>query len=523
VNRPYSIDISPPIAYNRNMSDEENGGGQTTAKWIGFFLGIALFLFFLIFPIGLTPAAAKVAAVSALMACWWITVCVPIPVTSIIPIVLFPAMEIMPSKDAVKFYADDNIYLFLGGFILALALEKWNLHRRIALTLVNMVGTSPRRLVLGFLGATALISMLISNTATTMMMFPIALAIVRETFELAQAKDDNFAVALMLAVAYGASIGGIATPIGTPPNIVMLGQFRESFPGAPAITFFEWSKIFVPLSIIFIPIAWLVLVKIVAPPRLQVSAGREIVRDELRKLGRMRGPEAKVFAIFIVTVLLWVFRQPMDLQFVKIPGWSQLFGQPAFLSDATVAIAMALVLFLIPAGGKTKAFLMDWPTAVRVPWGILLLFGGGFAIAGGFRQAGLDVALGQAIRPYLNVTPILAVAIVSLVVTFMTEVASNTATAAALIPIMIGTAGALGLNPLLLMVPTTISASFGFMLPVGTPPNAIVFSSGYVPMSKMIKAGLILDLVAVILTTLWVYFVVLPAWGYGTAMPGWAQ
>jgi sodium-dependent dicarboxylate transporter 2/3/5 len=183
---------------------------------------------------------------------------------------------------------------------------------------------------------------------------------------------------------------------------------------------------------------------------------------------------------------------------------------------------MAVVLFLIPAGGKSGAFLMDWKTATRVPWGILLLFGGGFAIAGGFRQTGLDVALGNAIRPYLNIAPILVVALVSLLVTFMTEITSNTATAAALIPIMIGTAGALGLNPLLLMAPTTISASFGFMLPVGTPPNAIVFSSGYVPMSKMIKAGLILDLVGAVLTTLWIYFVVMPAWGYGTAVPDWA-
>jgi len=504
------------------VSVEDNGQEKGAPKWVGFVLGVALFLFFLNFPIGLEPRAARVAAVSSLMACWWSTVCVPIAVTSLIPIVLFPALAIMPSKDAVKFYADDNIYLFLGGFLLALALEKWELHRRIGLTLVNFVGTSPRRLVLGFLCATALISMLISNTATAMMMFPIALAIVRETSELAGQKDDNFAVALMLAVAYGASIGGIATPIGTPPNIVLLGQFKESFPNAPAITFFTWSKVFVPLVFIFIPIAWLVLVKVVAPPRLEVSAGREVIRAELRKLGRLRGAETWVFVIFIVTILLWVFRQPMDLQVIKIPGWSTIFGNPEYISDATVAIAMAVVLFLIPAGGKSGAFLMDWKTATRVPWGILLLFGGGFAIAGGFRQTGLDVALGNAIRPFLNIAPIFVVALVSLLVTFMTEITSNTATAAALIPIMIGTAGALGLNPLLLMAPTTISASFGFMLPVGTPPNAIVFSSGYVPMSKMIKAGLILDLVGAVLTTLWIYFVVMPAWGYGTAVPDWA-
>lgn len=511
------------IAYNEIVSGEDNGSGSRTARWAGFLLGIALFLFFLISSVGLEPKAAKVAAVVSLMASWWISGCVPIPVTSLLPILLFPALAIMPSKDAVKFYADDNIYLFLGGFMLALALEKWDLHRRIAFTLVRFVGTSPRRLVLGFLGATALISTLISNTATAMMMFPIALAIVRATSELSKQKDDNFAVAMMLAVAYGASIGGVGTPIGTPPNIVLLGQLRESFPQAPAITFFAWSKVFFPLVVIFVPIAWLVLVKIVAPPRVKTSAGREVIMEELRKLGKLRGAELRVLVIFIITILLWVFRQPMDLQVVKIPGWSTLFGKSEFISDATVAIAMAVVLFLIPSGKKFGESLMDWKTAIKLPWGILLLFGGGFALAGGFRQTGLDAALGNAIRPYLHIHPIFVVALVSLLVTFMTEITSNTATAATIIPIMIGTATALGLNPLFLMVPTAISSSFGFMLPVGTPPNAIVFSSGLVPMSKMLKAGLILNLIGVVLSTLWIYFVVMPAWGASLGVPAWAS
>jgi sodium-dependent dicarboxylate transporter 2/3/5 len=240
-------------------------------------------------------------------------------------------------------------------------------------------------------------------------------------------------------------------------------------------------------------------------------------------LGKLRGAEARVFVVFIVTILLWVFRQPMDLQVIKIPGWSTLFGKAEFLSDATVAIAMAFVLFLIPSGKRFGHSLMDWKTAIKLPWGILLLFGGGFALAGGFRQSGLDAALGNAIRPFLQINPIFVVALICLLVTYMTEITSNTATSATLIPIMIGTAGALGLNPLLLMVPAAISASFAFMLPVGTPPNAIIFSSGQVPMSKMVKAGMILNLIGVLLTTLWVYFVVLRAWGAESGIPDWAS
>jgi sodium-dependent dicarboxylate transporter 2/3/5 len=507
-------------------------------KLAGFILGIALFIFFIANPLGLPPKAAGVAAVSSLMACFWITVCIPIPVTSLLPIVLFPLFGIMGSKDAVKFYADDNIYLFMGGFIIALALERWALQKRVALLIALVVGTSPKRLVLGFLIATALMSMLISNTATAMMMFPIALAIIMQTSELTGAEDKNFALALMLAVAYGASIGGIATPIGTPPNIIFLGQFRQAFPDAPRLTFFSWGKVFLPLVAIFVPIAWFIITGIVARPKPGITAGRTIIAGELKKLGRLQGAEAKVLVVFIVTILLWVFRQPIRLEIITIPGWSQLLGNPGYISDATVAITMAILFFIIPAGGKNRSlengalnaadsedrqdrFLMNWRTANRLPWGILLLFGGGFAIAGGFKESGLDVILGQSIKPLLNIHPIFIVAIICLLLTYLTELTSNTATTAALLPVMIGISKALNLNPLLLMVPATLSASFAFMLPVATPPNAIVFSSGYVPMSKMIKAGMILNIVGVILVTLWVYFVVLPAWGQPIAAPAW--
>jgi sodium-dependent dicarboxylate transporter 2/3/5 len=503
---------------------EQSGQAFSAGRIAGFVVGVVLFLILLLNPLGLPPEAAAVAAVAALMASFWISVCIPIPATSLFPIVLFPLLGIMESGKAVKFYSNDNIYLFMGGFIIALAIEKWGLHKRIALMIALLVGTSPKRLVLGFICATAVISMLISNTATTMMMLPIAMGIITATSELTGKQDQNFAIALMLGVAYGASVGGIATPIGTPPNIIFLGQFREAFPGGPQLTFFDWGKVFLPLVAVFLPIVWIVLVRIVAPPKLKVTAGREVIKSELAKLGPLRGAELRISIVFALTVLLWVFRQPIRLEIFTVPGWSSILGDPGFISDATVAIAMSILLFLIPSGKRDgRGFLMDWRTAVRLPWGILLLFGGGFAIAGGFKETGLDLIIGHGIRPLLDIHPLLVVAIICLLITYLTELTSNTATTAALLPVMMGTALALKLNPLLLMIPATISASCAFMLPVATPPNAIVFGSGYVPMSKMVKGGMILNLVGVFLITMIVYFFVLPAWGVSIAMPPWAS
>lgn len=525
------IDHHSPTPYKTTMQPESTSARFPITRVIGFIIGILLFIIFLANPFGMPPKAAGVAAVASMMASFWISVCIPIPVTSLLPIVLFPLLGVMGSKQTVKYYSNDNIYLFMGGFIIALALEKWGLHKRIALIIALLIGTSPRKLVLGFLCATALISMLISNTATTMMMLPIAMGIISETFELAGKRDNNFAVALMLAVAYGASIGGIATPIGTPPNIEFLGQFRNAFPEAPAITFFNWGKVFFPLVVIFIPIVWLILTSVVAPSKLRTTAGRDVIIGELRAIGKIRKPELRVLIIFGITVLLWVFRQPIDLEVITIPGWSMLLPSQNLLSDATVAVAMAILLFIIPSGEKrinspgkrsNNAFLMNWETALRLPWGILILFGGGFAIAGGFQQSGLDILIGHSIKPLLDIHPLLMIGIICLLITFLTELTSNTATTAALLPVMRGTALALGVNPLLLMIPATISASCAFMLPVATPPNAIVFGSGYVPMSKMIKGGIIFNILGAIIITLIVYFFVLPVWGASISIPGWA-
>ena len=459
------------------------------------------------------------------MAIWWVSLAVPIAVTSLIPIIAFPLLGVMKSGLVVKYYANNNIYLFLGGFIIALAIERWNLHRRMALWMMLRVGGRPTFLVLGFLIVSAALSMWISNTATTMMMLPIGMAVVAQIGDADREIGKKFAPALMLAIAYGASIGGIGTPIGTPPNIEFAGQFEQRFPGAPAITFFDWARVFVPLVIILLPIVWLVLTKIVFRLGKTSTAGKDIITHQYQKLGKPRAPEIRVFVIFALTALLWVFRSDINIGNFFIPGWAGLFPHPEMLHDATVAITMAILLFIIPSGDRKKPGpLMNWATALRVPWGILLLFGGGFAVAGAFSTTGLDQSMGEALHPIigrLGTWPIII--IICLFVTFLTELTSNTATAATLLPIMAATAHAIGVNPLLLMIPATISASCAFMLPVATPPNAIIFGSGRVKMGEMVRTGIILNVVIALVVSTFIYVVLLPAWNMSTAVPAWAR
>jgi sodium-dependent dicarboxylate transporter 2/3/5 len=507
------------------MTSVDNENAFTRGKLIGLVAGIVLFIIFTFNLPGfdMPREASATAGVVLLMACFWVSLCLPIPVTSLLPIVLFPLFGVASSGTTVKYYANNNIYLFMGGFIIALAIEKWELHRRIALKITSLLGTSPGRVVMGFMCGTAFMSMWISNTATTMMMLPIGLAVISETIKLT-GKETKFAVILMLGIAYAASVGGIATPIGTPPNIVFLGQFKKVFPGAPEISFFSWLKVFLPLTIILIPVVWFILIKVLGLRSQKVELGREIIKEELKKLGPMDSAEKRISVVFAATAFLWIFRSDIVTGLFTIPGWSRLMPFPDKIHDATVAVFMAIILFIIPAGRKhPRQFLMDWATARKLPWGILLLFGGGFAIAGGFSTSGLDKLIGMALKPYLVFHPLIIVFIICLLLTFLTELTSNTATTAALVPLMGGTAVALGLNPLLLMIPATISASMAFMLPVATPPNAIVFSSGRIKMGEMVRVGLILNLVIAVIIACFIYFFVLPAWGYSASMPIWAE
>ena len=476
-------------------------------------------------------------AVTVLMATWWMTVAIPIPATSLLPLVLFPVLGILDSGTTAANYANNIVFLFMGGFILALGIQRWGLHRRIALQVVYRVGTNPSRMVLGFMIATAVLSMWISNTATALMMLPIALAVVASLREVAGGERlGGFAPALLLGIAYSASIGGLATPIGTPPNISFLRIFEILYPEAPAISFGSWIVAFLPLVALFLPVAWLVLTRVAHHPRRQaVGEGREVVRRELDQLGPMGASERRMLFVFLVTALLWVTRGDLELGATTIPGWAGLIERglgaeylSGYQHDATVAISMALLCFLIPAEpdaeGNPRA-LMNWETAVKLPWGILLLFGGGFALAQGFKDSGLSELLGQGFAAQADgLPPILLVLAVCLLLTFLTEVTSNTATIQVMLPVLAGAASAMSVNPLLVMIPATLSASCAFMLPIATPPNAIVFGSGEVEMRHMVRAGLLLNLIGAVLITLVFYFVSAPLLGIDMSLvPIWAR
>jgi sodium-dependent dicarboxylate transporter 2/3/5 len=500
---------------------------------LGLVTGLPIFFFFLLFPISgsITPAAQKTLAVAVLMAWWWITEALPIPATSLIPIVAFPVLHILSGKEIARSYGDSNIFLFMGGFFLAISMQRWELHKRIALHIIKFIGMGPRNIILGFMVATAFLSMWISNTATTMMMYPIGLAVI---LQISSFKDENgkelqsglvssFRVALMLGIAYAASIGGIGTKIGTPPNIVFAATLKSLFPNAPEIGFLQWMVVGVPLVVIFTPIAWLYLTRIALPVRIKrLHGGREIIENEIAKLGPMSKAECYVFAIFILTALLWIFRKNIELEAFTIPGWSNLLGISNMVNDATVAVFSALLLFAVPVNFKERTFLLDWESAVKIPWGILLLFGGGIALAAGFKASGLAVWLGGQLGAFSHVPLIAMIMIICCMAMLLTELTSNTATTTILMPILAATSLAIGMHPFLLMIPATISASCAFMLPVATPPNAIVFGSGYITIPQMARTGVGLNLIGVFIVTLIVYLIAVPAFGIILgSMPSW--
>lgn len=516
---------------------------------IGLVLGIVLFLAMLLAPSpeGLKPEARRMAAVALLMATWWITEPIAIALTSLLPLALFPLLGILPSEKVAPYYADHTIYLFFGGFVVALAIQKWNLHKRIALHTIHCVGSQPSRLLLGFMLATAFLSMWMSNTACAMMMFPIGMAVVLQLagetgsaagagLETGKGVTENFGSVLMLGIAYSASLGGMATLIGTPPNIVFVGAVRRLFPKAPEVGFLQWMAVGLPLVMVFVPVAWFYLCRFASriPLRqIQFRGSETVIEDELKKLGKITYPEKIVLTLWTVMALLWIFRSPIRLGPVTIPGWSQLFGQSAYLHDATVAMVMALLLCLISIksdnpekpGTRTRQFLMDWETVRQgVPWGILLLFGGGFAMAAGFEQTGLSSWIGSLLGGLQGLPPILMMVASCFLLTFLTEVTSNTATATMAMPFLAAVAVQLGIHPYLLMICGAISASCAFMLPVATPPNAIVFGSGWVTIPQMARTGLALNFIGIVLVTAAVYLLGMPVFGISPGqLPDWVK
>lgn len=479
-------------------------------KQIGLFLGPVLALIILIFfdldPEN--PLVGRTAAVAVLMAVWWITEAIPIAATALIPIVLFPVLGIMEGKAVAPIYFNDVIFLFIGGFIIALAMQKWNLHRRIALRIILLIGISPRKVILGFMLATAFLSMWISNTATTMMMVPIAMAVlIRMEENFGVERVGKFSIGLLISIAYAASIGGIGTLIGTPPNLVFVRILKITFPDAPEISFAGWMLFGVPFALVFLIITWRFLVQMFVPSKETFRADPAVFKDEYRKLGRMKFEETIILISFLVLALLWIFRKNIPIGSFTIPGWTNIMPNPSFIDDGTIAVMVALLLFLIPTRSGRGDRLMDWKTARNLPWGIVILFGGGFALAGGFKHSGLSEWLCGQLVGFSQLPPILMVAVICFMMTFLTELTSNTATTQMILPVLGSLAIAIGVNPIMLMIPATLSASCAFMLPVATPPNAIIFGSGRISVSSLARTGVLLNFIGVILVTLFMFLV----------------
>ncbi len=456
------------------------------------------------------------------MAIWWVTEAIPLAVTSFIPLILFPLTGLIKGEDIASTYINDVIFLFLGGFLLALAMEKWGLHKRIALRIIMLFGESPNSIVLGFMAATTFISMWISNTATALMMLPIGMAIIYKLeSELGKEKTKNFSIALMLSIAYCASIGGIGTPIGTPPNLAFMKIFKISFPDAPPVSFGTWMLIAVPIVLLLLLFTSFILLKVFYPLG-KLIVDKNFIKDEYKKLGKITFEESIVGILFALTAFLWIFRTDLNVGFAVIPGWQNLFPFPHFLNDGIVAITMSFILFLIPSKREKKKMILDSEIFSKVPWGIILLFGGGFALAEGFTTSGLSEFIGIKFYGVKDFSPILITISVAFVVIFLTELTSNTAVAQMILPIMASVSVAIGVNPLLLMITATISSSLGFMMPVGTPPNTIVFASGRLKISDMVKAGFAINIVSIILVSLLVYLLGNILLDLGT-FPDWAR
>ena len=530
-----------------------------TRSKIGLWLGPLVFLLMLLF-IDLNPEnplVTRMAAIIVLMAIWWMTEAIPLSATALLPIVLFPLMGIMRGRElpaagnidlstatfdegfsisdfdiifpnVANQYMDWIILLFMGGFIIAVAVEKWSLHKRIALNILRVIGGQPHRLVLGFMLATGFLSMWLSNTATALMMMPMGMSLVLLYEELNRKieaeggiiddRSSNFSLTLLLGIAYGASIGGFATLIGTPPNGVLITQMSQLFPEAPEITFSSWMLFALPMSAFYMVAAWLLLTRFIFPlPPTTPFSGRDFINNEIQKLGIMSAEEKRVTVVFATFALLLMTRKERLFgDDVDIFGWSHyldsllvsLGSSPVgyMIDDGSVSIAVALTLFMIPAGKEIGGRLMTWDDAKNVPWGILLLFGGGLAIAKGFSTSGLsDYVAGQLQVLLGDANPLVIVISTVTFITGLTEVASNTATISLSLPIMASLSQAIEAHPLLLMIPTTLAASCAFMLPVSTPPNAIVYGSGRVPIMKMVIAGIWLDILSIILLTGFVY------------------
>ena len=476
---------------------------MNTSRRIGFILGPLLFVLILLFfkPEGLSPEARAVLASTAWIAVWWITEAIPIAVTALLPIVLFPLTGGLGLNDTTSAFGHKYVFLYMGGFIIAIAIEKWNLHRRIALNIIHVIGSDIKKIILGFMVATAFLSMWISNTATSVMMLPIGIAIITQLKDNPATIENEtqlFGKALMLAIAYSSSIGGLATLIGTPPNLVLAGVVLDTYDYE--ITFLQWFMFGFPIAILLLFICWKYLTNYAFSfKQKEFPGGKQEIKRLRLALGKVSYEEKMVALVFGTTAFFWITR---SLLFDKLlPG----------LDDTIIAIVFAVVLFLIPSKDK-KVKLMDWDDAVKLPWGIILLFGGGMALANGFESSGLAQWLGNQMTTFAGMTTILLLLLLIAAVNFLTEITSNLATTAMLLPVLAPMALTVDIHPFVLMVGAAVAASCAFMLPVATPPNAVVFGSGYLRIPDMVRKGFVMNIVSIIILTAFVYFVLPMLW-----------
>ncbi|WP_178984085.1 SLC13 family permease [Winogradskyella helgolandensis] len=476
---------------------------KSTKQKIGLVLGPLLFILIKLFchPEGLGDSANAILASTSWVAVWWITEAISIPVTALLPIVLFPLSGGLSLSGTTAAYGHKYIFLFLGGFILAIAIEKWNLHKRIALNIIKIVGTNVSRIILGFMVATALLSMWISNTATAVMILPVGMAIVLQLQDNPKTKANEnliFGKALMLAIAYSASIGGMATLIGTPPNLVLAGVVESTY--NTEITFSQWFMFGFPISVVLLLICWFYLTRFAFKfEQKEFPGGRQEINKQLNALGKIAYEEKVILIVFGITAVSWISRS-----FLLSP-WL-----PA-MDDTIIAIMASVILFLIPNKKKSQA-LVSWEDAVKLPWGILLLFGGGMALAIGFESSGLAIWIGNQLTSLIGVSLFILLLVLIASVNFLTEITSNMATTAMLLPVLVSLAAVINVHPYILLVSATLAASCAFMLPVATPPNAVVFGSGYLKIEDMVKKGIWMNLISILLVTLIVYFILPLIW-----------
>ncbi|MCE7784517.1 SLC13 family permease [Staphylococcus xylosus] len=498
------------------FSNKKEKKSYNAGQLIGLILGPLLFaLTLLLFhPDELSGKGIYVLAITLWIATWWITEAIPIAATSLLPLILLPIGHVLNPEEVSAQYGNDIIFLFLGGFILAIAMERWNLHTRVALSIINTLGTSTGKILLGFMIATGFLSMFVSNTAAVMIMIPIGLAIIKEANELKSQNTkpesiSKFEQSLVLAIGYAGTIGGLGTLIGTPPLIILKGQYQSAF--GEEISFAKWMIIGVPTVIVLLFLVW-VYIRYVAfkHDMKELPGGQKLIKEKLSELGKMKYEEKIVSVVFLLASFLWISREFL------LKNWSVT----SEVADGTIAMFISVLLFLIPAKNKEQhKRIIDWEVAKELPWGVLILFGGGLALAKGISESGLANWLGEQLKLIEGVSPLIIVLVITIFVLFLTEITSNTATATMILPILATLSVAVNVHPLLLMVPAAMAANCAYMLPVGTPPNAIVFGTGRISIKRMASVGFWVNLLSIVVIVLVVYFLVPPVLGIDVTKP----